>query len=103
LYAAVILYSTVIGFILYFSFTKGNVLTTLLIIIPFAYMIGRPLLNAVREPVGRNIGRAVKAGVLGLILMNAAWAAAFGALYLALLIIFLLPLSLWLGKQFAVT
>jgi 4-hydroxybenzoate polyprenyltransferase len=41
--------------------------------------------------------------VLALILMNAAWAAAFGILYLALIILLLMPLSLWMAKAFAVT
>ncbi|HET9054644.1 MAG TPA: polyprenyltransferase, partial [Cyclobacteriaceae bacterium] len=49
------------------------------------------------------IGKAVKAGVIALIVMNAAWAAAFGMIYFALLIVLLLPVSLLLGKLFAVT
>lgn len=49
------------------------------------------------------IGKAVKSGVIALIAMNAAWAAAFGDLYFALLIIILLPVSLLLARMFAVT
>jgi 4-hydroxybenzoate polyprenyltransferase len=49
------------------------------------------------------LGKAVKAGVLALILMNAAWAAAFGVTYLALIIVLLLPLSILMAKVFAVT
>jgi 4-hydroxybenzoate polyprenyltransferase len=49
------------------------------------------------------IGKAVKAGVLGLILMDAAWAAAFGDVYLAFVIALLMPLSIVLAKIFAVT
>ena len=103
LYMACFLYSLVIGFILYFSFLKGMQLYALAFLLPFTWMIFRPLLKAIREPVGRNIGKAVKAGVLALILMNAAWAAAFGSLYAAIIILLLLPLSLWLGRMFAVT
>lgn len=103
LYTACFLYTLVIGFILYFSFTKGKQWYALAFLVPFSWMIFRPLLKAIREPVGRNIGKAVKAGVLALILMNAAWAAAFGSLYFAFVILLLLPLSLWLGKLFAVT
>lgn len=103
LYTACILYGLVIGFILYFSFTKHMEWFALAFLLPFAWMIFRPLLHAIREPIGRNIGKAVKAGVLALILMNAAWAAAFGSIYAALIILLLLPLSLWLGKIFAVT
>lgn len=103
LYTACLFYAVVLTLIAYFAFTKGGILFALIFLLPFAWMIFNPLLKAIKEPVGKNIGKAVKAGVLGLILMNAAWAAAFGALYLALVIILLLPLSLRLGKIFAVT
>ena len=103
LYTASLLYGLVILFILYFAFTKGNLLFAALFLLPFAWMILQPLLKAIKEPIGPNIGKAVKAGVLALILMNAAWAAAFGALYIAVIIVLLLPLSLKLGKLFAVT
>ena len=66
-------------------------------------MIFIPLRQAIRSPKGPLIGKAVKAGVLALILMNAAWAAAFGTLYLALIILLLLPISIWMAKAFAVT
>jgi 4-hydroxybenzoate polyprenyltransferase len=103
LYIASLLYAIVIGLILYFAFDKGGIWLALIFLLPFAGMIFLPLAKAIREPVGKNIGKAVKAGVLALILMNAAWAAAFGSLYLALVIILLLPISLKLGKLFAVT
>jgi 4-hydroxybenzoate polyprenyltransferase len=103
LYTASLLYAVVLMAILYFSFLKGNLLFTLVFLLPFAWMIFKPLLTAIEEPVGKNIGKAVKAGVLALILMNAAWAAAFGALYLAIVIVILLPLSLKLARLFAVT
>lgn len=103
LYAASFLYALVIASILYFSFVQGKVLFALIILVPFAWMIFTPLMKAIKEPVGKNIGKAVKAGVIALILMNAAWAAAFGQLYIALAIILLLPLSLKLGRIFAVT
>jgi len=103
LYAASLLYILVIGLILYFAFTKGRILFALIFLLPFGWMIFSSLWKAIKDPVGKNIGNAVKAGVLALILMNAAWAAAFDASYLALAIILLLPLSLKLGKIFAVT
>lgn len=103
LYIACLLYSMVIAFILYFSFRHGMIIISLFYLLPFAWMIFRPLITAIREPVGRNIGKAVKAGVIALILMNAAWAAAFGAIYPAVFIVLLLPLSVKLGKMFAVT
>lgn len=103
LYTACLLYGLVLGLILYFAFTEGGILFALIFLVPFAWMIFNPLIKAIKEPIGKNIGKAVKAGVLALILMNAAWAAAFGDFYVALVIILLLPLSLKLGKLFAVT
>ena len=103
LYAGAFLYLMVIGSILYVSFLQEKVLIALLLLIPFAWMIFNPLLKAIHEPIGKNIGKAVKAGVISLILMDAAWAAAFGQVYFSLLIALLLPLSLWLAKRFAVT
>ena len=103
LYFAAFLYSLVLFSILAIAYQNGNLLPVLVLICFFAFAIFRPLYKAVQQPVGANIGKAVKAGVLSLILMNAAWAVAFGQPYLALAILFLLPLSLALAKLFAVT
>ncbi|MEJ7693503.1 UbiA-like protein EboC [Daejeonella sp.] len=97
------LYLIVICFILTASRIQDNMLLTLLFLLPFAYMILSPLFNAIEDPVGKNIGKAVKAGVISLILMDAAWAAAFGSVYAAIGIACLLPISIWLAKRFAVT
>ena len=102
LYFACFLYSLVIGFILYFSF-KNGMPYSFIFLVPFAWMIFKPLITAIKEPVGKNIGKAVKAGVIALILMDASWAAAFGAIYAAIVIVLLLPISMKLGKMFAVT
>ena len=103
LYAGAFLYLLVIGSMLYLSFNKGQVIIALFFIIPFAWMIFRPLFIAIKEPLGKNIGKAVKAGVISLILMDAAWSAVFGSPVAAICIALLLPLSLWLAKRFAVT
>lgn len=103
LYAAGLLYCVVIAAILLLSHTKGMLWWTIIFLLPFAWMIFTALIKAIRTPAPQNIGKAVKAGVIALILMNAAWAAAFGMTGLAFLIILLLPLSLWLAKIFAVT
>ncbi|MNR50192.1 hypothetical protein D3C85_1696780 [compost metagenome] len=66
-------------------------------------MIFTPLFIAIQNPIGKHIGKAVKSGVIALILMNAAWAAAFGVFQIAIFIVILLPISLLLGKAFAVT
>jgi 4-hydroxybenzoate polyprenyltransferase len=103
LLAAAILYVFAMAGILYFAWSRGHGLITLFFVLLWAAMVILPLTRAMRKPEGKMIGRAVKAGVLALILMNAAWAAAFGATYLALIIILLLPLSVLLAKAFAVT
>ncbi|HEY1062646.1 MAG TPA: UbiA-like protein EboC [Daejeonella sp.] len=103
LYTGAFLYLIVIGSILYSASLQQHLLYAGLFLIAFAWMIFKPLFVAIKDPVGRNIGKAVKAGVISLILMDAAWASAYGQIYFALLIAALLPLSLWLAKRFAVT
>ncbi|HSU50730.1 MAG TPA: UbiA-like protein EboC [Segetibacter sp.] len=103
LYSACLLYAVVVSSILLFSFQKSTLPFTLVFLLPFVWMIYKPLFVAIKEPVGRNIGKAVKAGVIALILMNAAWAAAFGQLFIAMVIVILLPVSIKLGRLFAVT
>jgi 4-hydroxybenzoate polyprenyltransferase len=77
LYAGAFLYLIVIGAILYSAFLRQNIFYAALFLILFAGMIFRPLFTAIKEPVGKNIGKAVKAGVISLILMDAAWASAY--------------------------
>ncbi len=103
LYGASLLYALVISLIFYFAFINDNVLIVLAFLLPFAWMIFKPLIKAVKEPSGFNIGKAVKAGIIALILMDAAWAAASGAFVAAMMIVLLLPLSFWLARLFAVT
>ena len=100
---AAFLYLVVIVSILYVSVEHENSTYALVFLVILAILIYPPLIRAFHEPVGKNIGKAVKAGVLALIVMNASWTAAFGALYLALLIVLLLPVSILLAKLFAVT
>jgi 4-hydroxybenzoate polyprenyltransferase len=103
LYFAGLLYIFVVVSILFLAFHNKRALLTFIFLFPFAGMIFTPLFKAIQQPAGKNIGKAVKAGVIALILLNASWAAAFGSPGLALLIILLLPLSLYLAKKFAVT
>lgn len=66
-------------------------------------LIFKPLLKAIENPVGANIGKAVKAGVLSIIVLDAAWASTSQNILFALFILLLLPLSIKLAKAFAVT
>jgi 4-hydroxybenzoate polyprenyltransferase len=69
----------------------------------FGIMIYPPLWKAIRKQEPALIGKAVKSGVIALIILNAALASAFAGILPGMVIIFLLPLSLWLAKIFAVT
>nr|WP_221307423.1 UbiA-like protein EboC [Rhabdobacter roseus] len=103
LYFAWVLYGLVHLVQLVVSFQKGNLLLALPLILAHAILVGRPLWRAVQNPVGPQIGKAVKAGVLALIVMNAAWCMVFGYGYLTLVVVLLLPLSILLARIFAVT
>jgi 4-hydroxybenzoate polyprenyltransferase len=103
LYIATLLYGIVAANIAYFGLYNHTLTVTAIFLCPFLWMIFKPLIKAIKDPAGKNIGAAVKAGVLSLILMDAAWAATFSTIYVALLIACLLPISLWLARIFAVT
>lgn len=103
LYLASALYIVVVCCILYYAFSNITLDRTLPFLLLFALMIFIPLQKAIIKPDGPRIGKAVKSGVIGLIAMNASWAAASGDIYFALLIIVLLPISLLLARAFAVT
>jgi len=100
---ALLLYFVVMGCILFNSYKNDSLIYCVFFITAFAAMTLPPLLKAMRDPKGKLIGRAVKAGVLGLILMNAGWASAFGASFSAVIILLLLPVSILLARLFAVT
>jgi 4-hydroxybenzoate polyprenyltransferase len=102
LYIGGVLYAIVIASILYFAISQQQV-AAVVFLLPFVWMIYRPLINAINNPIGSNIGKAVKAGVISLILMDAAWAAAFGGMWAAIFIACLLPVSMRFAKMFAVT
>jgi 4-hydroxybenzoate polyprenyltransferase len=103
LYFAAFLYVLVSTFQLFISFNLGNHLITSGFVILHIYLIFKPLLNAISNPIGPNIGKAVKAGVLSLIVMDAAWVSVCGNIFLAISVLCLLPISIKLAKIFAVT
>jgi len=103
LYIAAILYAVVLTAQLVISQKHGNSLYTVPFVLLHIWLIGRPLWNAIQNPIGPLIGKAVKAGVISLIVMNASWCMAFGFWPLALAVLALLPLSMLLAKAFAVT
>ena len=103
LYIAALLYILVVIAILLVSFYSETMPVTLPFVVFFVVMIFIPLQKAINKPEGPRIGKAVKSGVISLIIMDAAWAAAVGNWKLALTILVLLPVSLALARLFAVT
>lgn len=97
------LYLIVVLSISVFSYRQQKLWYTLPFLLLFGGLIFPPLIKAIEEPVGKNIGKAVKAGVLALIVMNAAWTASFSFWGYGLLVLALLPVSLLLARLFAVT
>ncbi|MEO1654347.1 MAG: UbiA-like protein EboC [Bacteroidota bacterium] len=69
----------------------------------FSFLTIRPLLAAIKDPVAKNVFKAVKFGVLSLVVMDAALAAGFAGWFYGILVLTLLLLSLVLAKLFAVT
>ena len=103
LYIAAILYLIVLTAQLVIAQQHGNIWMTIPFVLLHTWLIGRPLWNAIQNPIGPLIGKAVKAGVISLIVMNASWCMAFGLWPVALATLALLPLSIVLAKIFAVT
>ncbi|MFY7827084.1 MAG: UbiA-like protein EboC [Flectobacillus sp.] len=103
LYFAALLYLLVSSAQLYVSFTRGTLWLTTILVAIHLYLIGKPLFKAIQHPIGPNIGKAVKAGVLSLIIMDAAWVSLSGNIVQTLMVVLLLPLSMRLAKMFAVT
>lgn len=69
----------------------------------FAAMIFPPLLKAIGSLAAMDIRKAVKSGVMAVILMDAALAAGFANWIYGLLVLALFPISRFLAKKFAVT
>lgn len=103
LYFAGFLYVIVSISQLTIAYKLDNLLITLTFVALHIYLIFKPSINAISNPIGPNIGKAVKAGVLALIVMDAAWVSVSGNFVLALFVLILLPISIKLAKVFAVT
>jgi 4-hydroxybenzoate polyprenyltransferase len=88
---------------IHYSFLQGRLIFTFPFVLIHAYFIYPPLLKAYKQPIGSNIGKAVKSGVLSLIIMNAGWTSIGEQWFIAIFVFSLLGLSRYLAKQFAVT
>jgi 4-hydroxybenzoate polyprenyltransferase len=103
LYIAALLYILVVAALLLVSFYMETMPSTLPFAAFFVFMIFIPLQKAINKPEASRIGKAVKSGVISLIILDATWAAAVGNWKMALMIIVLLPVSIGLARLFAVT
>jgi 4-hydroxybenzoate polyprenyltransferase len=76
-------------------------------VLPFilllSFLIFPPLVKALKKQEPQLIGKAVKAGVLSLIVLNAAIATAFAGWLFGIIVLLLLPVSLGIAKKFSVT
>jgi len=98
LYGSVIFAIAVIAY-----FYTDSLLVTLVYLSLFAFLVFRPLINAYIANSPKNIKKAVMAGVIALIILDAALAATFSAWWFGLIVLGLLPISKGLSKLFAVT
>jgi 4-hydroxybenzoate polyprenyltransferase len=90
--------------ILFLAFSNGRLAWQVLPFLAlFAYMIFPPLIKAIHLQLPMWIGKAVKAAVISLIILNASLASIFAGWEIGVLVLLLLPLSLWLAGKFAVT
>jgi 4-hydroxybenzoate polyprenyltransferase len=104
LYLAFLLYGMVISAIIALTtVSKINFWQVVPFLALFAFLIFPPLSKALQDLRPQNIGKAVKAGIIALIVMDAALAASFAGWLYALLILILLPVSRLLARKFAVT
>ncbi|WP_296701590.1 UbiA-like protein EboC [Algoriphagus sp.] len=104
LFGGVGLYLIIIGSLIGIAFVYGEKPFEIIpFILLFAFMIFPPLIKAIQKQEPKLIGKAVKAAVISLIILNASISAAFAGWFYGLLVLVLLPISLWLARKFAVT
>ncbi len=95
--------SIVIGFVLMSLYLNLSLKNTAIFLIIW-YLIN--LIAKTKAILNNNpilIQKAVKMGVLSLIPLNASYVAGFSSIFMALLVMCLLPFSLYLAKKFPVT
>jgi 4-hydroxybenzoate polyprenyltransferase len=98
------MYSAIILSLILIGILEGeNLLHFIPFLLLFAYMIFPPLIKAIHQQIPQLIGKAVKAGVISLIILNASLAAVFAGWQFGIIVLLLLPVSIYLAKKFAVT
>lgn len=89
--------------IMTFGFINSQGLPTMIFLLLFISFILPHLIKAIKNPSGEYIGKSVKAGVLGIILMDAAWSAAGAGWMAGIATALLLPITLVIARYFEVT
>ena len=104
LQGALLMYLLVFLGILCLSFLpQFNLIYSIPFLLLFAYLIFPPLVRAMPAKEPLLIMKAVKAGILALIVMNASIAAGFAGWQYGLLVLLLLPVSVYIARNFSVT
>jgi 4-hydroxybenzoate polyprenyltransferase len=99
-----VLYAVVISAVITIVMVETtNLWQTLPFLLLFAFLVYKPLVQAYQLNSPERIKKAVIAGVLSLIVLDAAFAVGFSEWWYGLLLLLLLPLSMFLSKLFAVT
>ncbi len=99
-----LLYAVVFFFVLSIIVSKTNmVLQTLPFLMLFVFLIYGPLIKAYKLNSPSNIKKAVIAGVLSIIVLDASLATSFTNWQVGIAVVMLFPLSILLSKLFAVT
>ena len=103
IWAGMLYVMVILGVVTIIEPKTGQLLQTLPYLALFTILIFRPLVKAYRLNAPDNIKQAVMAGVLSLIVLDASLAVGFSSWWYGLLVLLLLPLSIFLSKLFAVT
>lgn len=99
-----VLYSLVFVLLFYLNFINAGVwYLQLAFVLLLGWVILRPLFLAIADPIPQKIGKAVKMGVIALIILDASLAVAYAGPLYALFMLTLLPISFLLARFFAVT
>ena len=101
--ALVLLTFVFIGILLIAGLLQGKLWVTLPFVLLLISRVVPAFVDATCDPRAEMIQKAVKSGIISLIIVNAAISASFTGLEYGLFVLALLPLSLGLGKLFAVT
>lgn len=103
IWAAVLYALVILGVVSVVAVKTTNLVYVIPFLIVFSILIYRPLIGAYQLNSPANIKKAVVAGVLSLIVLDASIAVGFSFWWYGLLMLLLLPLSVFLSKLFAVT